>query len=142
MNSFNHYAYGAIMEWMYAYMAGIARDPDSPGFKHFVLQPHLDPTGRITQVSGLVRVAVRRDQERMGGRGRGRTLVYDVDVPANSEAVLRLPAASADSVRRGKDPLARAEGVRFIDHADGEYVCRLDVRSVPHHQHAPVKGSH
>jgi hypothetical protein len=32
MNSFNHYAYGAIMEWMYAYMAGIARDPDSPGF--------------------------------------------------------------------------------------------------------------
>lgn len=35
MNSFNHYAYGAIMEWMYPYMAGIARDPDGPGFKRF-----------------------------------------------------------------------------------------------------------
>ncbi|WP_372345682.1 alpha-L-rhamnosidase C-terminal domain-containing protein [Streptomyces sp. KL116D] len=51
MNSFNHYSYGAIMEWMYAYMAGIARDPEHPGFRRFRLQPHVDPTGGITKVS-------------------------------------------------------------------------------------------
>lgn len=42
MNSFNHYAYGAVVEWMYASMAGIAVDPDCPGFKHFVLSPRPD----------------------------------------------------------------------------------------------------
>lgn len=53
MNSFNHYAYGAVAEWMYAAMAGIAVDPDAPGFKHFVLSPRPDtrkgselPTGQ------------------------------------------------------------------------------------------------
>lgn len=39
MNSFNHYAYGAVSEWMYGYMAGIMYDTENPGFKHFVLQP-------------------------------------------------------------------------------------------------------
>ncbi|MBQ8358079.1 MAG: family 78 glycoside hydrolase catalytic domain [Clostridia bacterium] len=42
MNSFNHYAYGAVVEWMYAAMAGIAADPVCPGFKHFILSPRPD----------------------------------------------------------------------------------------------------
>ena len=40
MNSFNHYAYGVIAEWMYAYMGGIR--PASPGFSHVILAPHAD----------------------------------------------------------------------------------------------------
>ena len=42
MNSFNHYAYGAVVEWLYACAAGIAVDPDCPGFKHFILSPRPD----------------------------------------------------------------------------------------------------
>lgn len=42
MNSFNHYAYGAVAEWMYAYMAGIAADPETPGFSRFILRPRPD----------------------------------------------------------------------------------------------------
>ena len=40
MNSFNHYAYGAIVEWMYRYMAGI--EVIEPGFKKFALCPRID----------------------------------------------------------------------------------------------------
>ncbi|MGW4909161.1 family 78 glycoside hydrolase catalytic domain [Streptomyces sp. NPDC004270] len=119
MNSFNHYAYGAIMEWMYAYMAGIARDPDSPGFKRFLLQPHVDPTGRITRVSGSYESPYGEIRSEWALDDAGRTLVYDAVVPANSEATLRLPAASADSVREGRRPLSGADGVRFVGHADG-----------------------
>jgi alpha-L-rhamnosidase len=39
MNSFNHYAYGAVAEWMFGYMAGIRPDPIRGGFDHFVLAP-------------------------------------------------------------------------------------------------------
>jgi alpha-L-rhamnosidase len=40
MNSFNHYAYGAVAEWMYAYMGGIR--PGRPGFSHIIFEPHVD----------------------------------------------------------------------------------------------------
>ncbi|NUO46227.1 MAG: family 78 glycoside hydrolase catalytic domain [Streptomyces sp.] len=125
MNSFNHYAYGAVMEWMYAYMAGIARDPDSPGFKHFLLQPHLDPTGRITQVSAAYESPYGRIKSEWTLDEGGTALSYDVQVPANSEATLRLPAASADAVREARTPLAGVDGVRFLGHADGVASYRL-----------------
>ena len=59
MNSFNHYAYGAVAEWMFAGMAGIRPDPECPGFEHIILSPRPDtrkaeeiPAGqeRITMV--------------------------------------------------------------------------------------------
>lgn len=125
MNSFNHYAYGAVMEWMYAYMAGIARDPESPGFKHFLLQPHIDPTGRITHVAGSHESPYGEIRSEWTVADAGTTLSYDALVPANSEATLRLPAVSADSVREGRSPLARADGVRFLGHTDGVASYRL-----------------
>ena len=39
MNSFNHYAYGAVAEWMFSTMAGIRPDPATPGYRHFILAP-------------------------------------------------------------------------------------------------------
>ena len=39
MNSFNHYAYGAIGQWMYERVAGLAPDPAQPGYKHFFIRP-------------------------------------------------------------------------------------------------------
>ena len=50
MNSFNHYAYGCVGEWMYAYMAGINGYDGDAGFKSFRLEPRLDPQSRITYV--------------------------------------------------------------------------------------------
>ena len=42
MNSFNHYAYGAIQEWMYRHIAGIETTETAPGFAHPILQPKPD----------------------------------------------------------------------------------------------------
>ncbi|XUL86209.1 family 78 glycoside hydrolase catalytic domain [Streptomyces galilaeus] len=117
MNSFNHYSYGAIMEWMYESMAGIAKDPAHPGFRHFFLRPHLDPTGRITRVTGshispygeIVSEWSVREGE----------LTYRAVVPANSTATMRLPTADPATVREHGTPLAEAEGVQFLGFADG-----------------------
>ncbi len=46
MNSFNHYAYGAIGRWMYKRIAGLAPDPAHPGCKHFFIRP--EPGGPLT----------------------------------------------------------------------------------------------
>ncbi len=42
MNSFNHYAYGAVQEWMYRHVAGIEADENAPGFTQVILQPKPD----------------------------------------------------------------------------------------------------
>ncbi len=41
MNSFNHYAYGAIAEWIYRVMGGLETDEKQPGFKHSIIYPHI-----------------------------------------------------------------------------------------------------
>ena len=46
MNSFNHYAYGAVGEWMYRVLAGLEIDETHPGYKRFIVQPH--PGGGLT----------------------------------------------------------------------------------------------
>lgn len=42
MNSFNHYAYGAVADWMYGAAAGINSDSDRPGFEHIIFRPVTD----------------------------------------------------------------------------------------------------
>ena len=43
MNSFNHYAYGAVGDWLYQVVAGIDVDPDAPGYKRVLITPCLSP---------------------------------------------------------------------------------------------------
>lgn len=117
MNSFNHYSYGAIVEWMYEDMAGIAGDPEQPGFKHFFLQPQLDPTGRINHVAASHESPygeIVSDWTR-----NGEELAYDVVVPANSRATLRIPSASPASVKDGSTALAQASGATFLGFENG-----------------------
>jgi len=94
MNSFNHYAYGAIGEWLYRYVAGMDIDPENPGYKHILLAPH--PGGGLTNagvefnsVYGKVKSAWKLD---------GSDFVYEVTVPANTTATVTLPAAKADQL--------------------------------------------
>ena len=42
MNSFNHYAYGSVLDWMYGYAAGICPDPAAPGYERAIIAPHPD----------------------------------------------------------------------------------------------------
>src|SRR6185369_11994042 len=91
MNSFNHYAYGAVGDWMYRDMAGIDIDPADPGYKHLLVHPM--PGGGFTSVKAV--------HESMYGRvASGWTLdngafSLTVEVPANTHATIRLPRAAS-----------------------------------------------
>ncbi|MDX9882662.1 MAG: glycoside hydrolase family 78 protein [Prolixibacteraceae bacterium] len=94
MNSFNHYAYGAIGEWMYGHVAGINIDPEKPGYKHILFSPH--PGGGLSHVDaeflsiyGPVKSAWKID---------GDDFVYEVSVPVNTTASVTLPAAKAAQI--------------------------------------------
>ena len=107
MNSFNHYAYGAIGEWMYRVMAGIEIDPAAPGYKHTLIQPR--PGGGFTSASashmtlyGRVSSAWKTD---------GGAFELAVEIPPNTTATVRLPDARLAQVTEGRRPLAAGDGI-------------------------------
>jgi len=132
MNSFNHYAYGAVAEWMFRFMAGIEADENKPGFKHIILQPTPDnrktmPDGqqRITSVDATYRSDY-GDVKSAWKRMDDGTIALSVTVPANTTATLYYPVASPDaSVKESGTDAANAEGVEFVGYSDGKAVYNL-----------------
>lgn len=94
MNSFNHYAYGAIGEWLYSHVAGIQVTEESPGYKQFVLAPHIG--GRLTKASaelnsayGVIRSAWELEDDQ---------IQYEIEIPANTSASVILPGVLGENI--------------------------------------------
>lgn len=87
MNSFNHYAYGAVLAWMYKSMAGIAADPRAPGFRNIVMSPK--PDRRIGFVKAEYRSAA--GIVKSAWRYEGEEWVWDFSVPEGATADVTLP---------------------------------------------------
>lgn len=85
MNSLNHYAYGSIGSWLYEKVAGIR--PLKPGYKEILIRPFL--TKGITECSATYESVYGTIQAAWSCKD-GRICV-DVQIPANTTAVLRLP---------------------------------------------------
>ncbi len=121
MNSFNHYAYGAIGEWMYRVVAGIDLDPESPGYKHVLIRPH--PGGGLTSVRSALDGPYGTILSAWEIRGDRHSV--SVRIPPNSWATVRLPAAQADRVRESGRPVAEAAGIRRVSQEASDCVIEL-----------------
>lgn len=131
MNSFNHYSYGAVAEWMYRYMAGIEADEQNAGFKNIILQPYPDtrttlPQGqeRITSVDATVasNYGSIKSAWQLGADG---SLSYKVTVPANTTARLLMPVAEGSKVYESGRPAEESEGVKYEGTTDDRAVFTL-----------------
>ncbi len=95
MNSFNHYAYGAIGEWLYNHVAGIKVDENNPGYKKFFLAPN--PGGGLTNAKA--------EFDSMYGKIASDWTIsnglmnYTIEVPANTTAEVILPKAKVGEVK-------------------------------------------
>jgi alpha-L-rhamnosidase len=121
MNSFNHYSFGAVGQWMMAHSLGIERD--EPGFRTFILQPEPDPTGTMTWAEGHYDSMYGRISS--AWKIEGTTLTYRATVPANTTATLYLPTSSAESVKEGGTDARGASGITFVRYENGKAVYTL-----------------
>jgi alpha-L-rhamnosidase len=114
MNSFNHYAYGAIGDWMTQVVAGVAPDPEGPGYKRIRLRPR-PPKEGLEHASAALETRHGRVASawRKSGRG-GAGLVWEVEVPANTRATAWVPAAKGARVTEGGVAVEKAAGVRVL----------------------------
>ncbi len=114
MNSLNHYAYGAISEWMYRHVAGINPVEERPGFRHTLLAPQ--PDMRLKWAKASVNTAAGRIESGWSiDEAEGR-LSYSFTVPFDATATVKLPDALLEEVlvngvsAAAEDVEARQEG--------------------------------
>jgi alpha-L-rhamnosidase len=102
MNSFNHYAYGAIGDWMYRVCAGI--ETASPGYKHIIIQP--SPTGKLKYARASFESPYGTIRSGWEQNADGKVQVR-VRIPSNSVATIILPADQISKVTEGGLPLEK-----------------------------------
>ena len=87
MNSFNHYAYGCVCEWIWETAAGIASDPTTPGFKHIIMKPIPDKrlghlTAEYNSAAGLIKSAWKYEGDKW---------IWEFTIPEGATATVTLP---------------------------------------------------
>jgi len=112
MNSFNHYAFGSVVAWVYRYVAGIDTTPAGAGFKEIVVRPRLD--ARITRARGEYDSAYGKIVTDWNGSAAG-PFSLKLTVPANTTARVYLPAApNARLTEGGRAVNAQREADSYV----------------------------
>ncbi|HZU71143.1 MAG TPA: family 78 glycoside hydrolase catalytic domain [Acidimicrobiales bacterium] len=108
MLSFNHYAYGAVAEWLYRRVAGLAPDRSEPGYRHVVVSPR--PGGGL----GWARASIRSPygDTAVAWSVADNRLELSLVLPPNTWATVTLPTPDPASVRVDGESPAKVDGVR------------------------------
>jgi alpha-L-rhamnosidase len=118
MNSHNHPMMGSVDAWFYKYLLGIRSSFDHPGFEQFTIKPVILPDlafaeGELNTVKGVIKSAWKKN---------GNSLLFDVSIPANSKAVVYVPAASAKAVTESGKKLHGRAGLKVLREEAGYVV--------------------
>ncbi|TXN31393.1 family 78 glycoside hydrolase catalytic domain [Lacisediminihabitans profunda] len=125
MNSFNHYAYGAVGNWMYQNIGGISSA--SAGYKTSVIAPNVG--GGLTTGAGSFDSVYGTVASNWAVTSEGMTL--DATVPMNTTSTIRIPAISRWAVTEGGRPLDSVAGVTKVSEANG--IVEISVGSGEYH---------
>jgi alpha-L-rhamnosidase len=98
MNSYNHYAFGSVMAWVYRYMVGIDTTSSGPGFHEIAIHPH--PDARITKARGEYDSVYGKIVADWNGTPAG-PFSLKVTIPANTTAKVYLPGGANGKVTEG-----------------------------------------
>ncbi len=108
MNSYNHYAYGAIGDWMYRVVAGIDTKTDGPGYKQIVIKPVIGgklDSARADYYTSYGKVS--SHWKLTNGKAS-----LDVEIPANTTATVYIPAADGSALLESGKPIATEPDIK------------------------------
>ncbi len=114
MNSFNHYAYGAIGDWLYRIVAGLDTDQRNPGYKHILIRPHIGDglnhaKAALQSMYGTIESGWEITPAQMS---------LQITIPPNTYASVLLPGAVMENVREGGRILAGLDGINELKQMD------------------------
>jgi alpha-L-rhamnosidase len=121
MNSYNHYAYGAIGDWMYRVIAGIDTKTEGPGYKQIVIKPTIG--GNLENASA--------DYETNYGKVSSHwkldtgNFLLDVEIPANTKATIYIPSNGGNTLLESNKPIASEPDIKLADPIPGYIVVNV-----------------
>ena len=101
-NSFNHYSYGCVFDWVYAWVLGIRPDDSEPAYRRFTLAPR--PDKRLGYAEGSVRT--QNGEVTSSWKYDGDSVTYSFDVPDGTVAEVLLPGREKQIFGKGKYTLS------------------------------------
>jgi alpha-L-rhamnosidase len=121
MNSFNHYAYGAVGKWMYASVAGINIDPNNPEYKNIIINPY--PTKELKFAKAKYHSIY--GEISSSWKTEGNSFTLDVQVPPNTTADIFLPTIDKSKITESGRQLDTIKVIRFLKSEDGKTVLHI-----------------
>ncbi|HMK16760.1 MAG TPA: family 78 glycoside hydrolase catalytic domain [Chitinophagaceae bacterium] len=122
MNSFNHYAYGAIGDWMYRVVAGLDTYDDAPGYKHIKIQPHIG--GGLTNASASLQTYYGKASS--GWKIEGNKIIMDVEIPANTTATVFVPASNKEAITENGNAVSSSKELQVTGTENGYVVLKVN----------------
>jgi len=127
MNSFSHYAFGAVTEWIFRDLVGL--DTEGAGFQRVLLRPGIpapDPEAEVPPIDwvrgaydsarGRMEVAWRRETDRW---------IYELLLPANTSGTLHLPVPDANGIRLDGEMLTVSPWVEVLREVEGGVILNV-----------------
>jgi alpha-L-rhamnosidase len=99
MNSFNHYAYGAVGQWLYSTVAGLNIDSSKPGYKHSIIRPC--PTRRLNYAKASLQTMY--GLLLSSWEIKGDDIIYKFRIPPNTAATIYLEAEKISYSQKAQD---------------------------------------
>lgn len=114
MTSFNHFAFGAVGEWIYKVILGINLDESAPGYKHIIIKPQPGGTltwanGHYNSIHGKISTEWKID---------GKNFNLQITIPANTSATIHIPTEKLEDILENGNPIQESEDIKFIDFQD------------------------
>ena len=121
MNSFNHYSYGAIGDWMYRVVAGIDTYEDGPGYKHSKIAPQ--PGGGLTEAASYLHTGYGKLSSHW--RSEKDSLLLNVEIPANTHSTVYIPAPDGGMITESGSPLGSVKDIEVAGVGKGYLMLKL-----------------
>ena len=135
MNSLNHVVFGAVGEWMWRNIIGLAPDDSGPGYKRVVIHPR--PGGGLTWAKGSYDSI--RGRIESGWKIENNHFSLDLTVPPNTTATVYIPASDASQIRESGRAIGDGAGVRLVRAERSSVV--FEVSSGSYHFRSPAQSS-
>ncbi len=116
MNSFSHYAFGSVAEWMFLHGLGI--DTGDAGYRNIVIKPSISKEmdfmrGSYESINGTIRSA---------WVWKGKSVEYSITIPVNTRAKIYLPTSDPGNIKQGNKSLAKQDGIEIIESTSSETI--------------------
>ncbi len=121
MNSFNHYAYGAIGDWLYSRTAGLRQQEGSVAYKKIHIEPA--PNAGLTHAEASYKSIYGAIYS--GWKTSGGVLTMKVVIPANTSAKVYIPSSDTASVKEGGKLLDKIKDIKVLGQERGKTVVEI-----------------